>query len=300
MVLVKALTGHALMLTSLWSIAHGLSVAKKYEPSIASGSKCQAQVVVDAGLARTGTSSFVEWMGSLGYQKYHRKDYFRSNGLQEAMRENRTGKIFNSMWQQKGNFVVADTPWPWLACGVAKSQPKRGTAKFILMERNAVDWHLSLLNLACMYIFQGSAPSSHNGVQDFCPKMLNGKINYTTPNAEMNIISVMTEGWCREAMSWKHPGTFCEVRQQQGANSQAFKKEHPTVAQYMKQHTQIVKACVPHEDLVVVDLYDEYQEKEMKMARFLGCHGDIPTFPTNVETGHDQYLDVVGNWMSEN
>lgn len=298
---------HAWMLISFWNLAHGLFVrtalAKKYEPSIVAkpsldaaivlddsltGSKCQAKVVVDAGLYRTGTTSFNKWMRSLGYRAFHRLTYFHHYSLGDAYKRNRTDEIYNSLWHEMshehGGLALDDAPWPFLACGAAKSQPQKGTAKFIIMERNAIDWHLSLLDMACTYRFDLQIHEcAPNQMHCHCKPILE---KYDDEIANKFIIRWLEAHWCREALSLPQPSNFCQMRRQQGRSSQAFQEEHPKLAQYMKQHTQTVKACVPPEDLVVVDLYDSYQEKEMKMSKLLGCQGSVPEFPSNSDTGH--------------
>lgn len=304
---IKAFTSHAWVLTCTWYVAHGLSV-RKNDPSIAAmlslnastvddsltPHKCQAKVVVDAGLFRTGTTSWSHWMESLGYRAYHHAAYFQEFGLEQAWKENQTHKIYHSLWHEMsfGGLALSDSPWPFLACGVAKSQPRKGTAKFIIMERNPVDWHLSLLTGLCTYNFK-------NDVQGYCKRYLK---MYSDQTDSKFILDWLQARWCREALSLPQPSNFCQIRQQEGSNSHSFKAEHPTVAQYMENHTMLVRACVPPEDVVVVDLYDTYNDKEMKMAELLGCQGPIPLFPSNADTGHvlshEDYDDKPWLWAS--
>lgn len=241
---------------------------------------CEAQFVVHVGLPRTGTSSWVDWMKQLGYHGWHlgypgsTTDAAASghNDGDDLIKKNTFGvpddNFFKErLWQTKPEFLSAgDSPWSYLACHLYQLQPRPGMTKFILMERDPIRWHESVMNMYCHF----SNPKTHPG---------RCNINAPRPSVEDNELYFwhdMKWQWCQDDKA-----KFCERWEIEGMDSsERFKADHAAFVEYQRNHSDLVQQCVPPSDLLITQLEDE--DKDKKMADWLGCNfvdKPLPKFP---------------------
>lgn len=225
-----------------------------------SGTSCQPSLVVDVGLPRTGTESFIYFMSGLGYTGWHyftgNPDYPRAHTW-DAPHDPWYRTTF---WQTKPkNLAVADSPWMFLSCQLHQSQPKPGTTKFVYIKRDLLGWHKSLMSMFCTYDDPRNSGSDCEGFET------------PPPGNYIHGIGQLMYKWCHRDKD------ICDTWARRGTNAPHFWEDHKIVRWMANKHEEVLHQCVPKEDLLQMDLFDEH--KAQKIGHFLGCNQNLPAYP---------------------
>jgi len=240
--------------------------------------KCNARIVMDVGLPRTGTFNFAAWTATLGYDVHHFID--RRNITRQIIDSNYS-LLFDNVPVRGLSF--SDNPWAEDACVIHAHQPHEmdGMVKYVLMKRrDGAAWRNSLKHMACEYwMFR-----NQQKMKDFCLH----KIHKTWP--KMGIMQALGKHWCKHSME-QGAKKFCKAEL---SNAKELHAEAEVASNYMQKHIKRIRECIPKKDLLEVQLDDVFT-KTKEMAEFLGCHGTVPPYPQSDQEVHAllQNFDII-------
>jgi len=113
-------------------------------------SSCDASIVFDVGMHRTGTTSFANYFNALGYNSIHYDKPFPMNELM-AFADGHHSKFFQHDVWTRSNTAFSDWPYFAVPCQLLAAKPDHVNAKFILVERDLDAWMNSLRTVWCHY-----------------------------------------------------------------------------------------------------------------------------------------------------
>jgi len=234
------------------------------------GRRCEASLVFDVGLPRTGTTSMASFLSLLGFTSYHNtemnvsfeqfKDCF-DGGSCNFYKE----RIEIGLGDPSLPVGFEDVPTPFLACSLAKQIPE---SKFVLLTRDAESYVNAAQYMMCHFVLPSCLPSDMP--ED---KQLMMKHHFAIQNM------VYGQAFSTFCSRVQHEPNLC---QEEGKSdlARALWKEAGLTEQWaniQERHDSLVASCVPQGQLLQRTLGEE--DLAGAVHSFLGCSGEIPAWP---------------------
>jgi len=222
--------------------------------------KCSASLVIDVGLPRSGTTTFTDFLKTLGYEANHYDSKHSNLTLLESFvagKDSKSSFFRDGLWREEG---VAFADWPYfaIACSLLAAKPVDVDARFILVERELTDWANSLRTIFCTY--------------DACT---DSKVPWF-----YGPVAMLAQKVCKNE---KYKGEMCGSTADYNSMWQYLVPEFQAVA---TQHYEEVKKCfAAHPDLLLeVRLEDSDDNRAKLIHDFLSCTGEVE--PMHKSPGH--------------
>lgn len=239
------------------------------------GRRCEASLVFDVGLPRTGTTSMASFLSLLGFTSYHNtemnvsfeefKDCFDGGSCNFYKKRIEIGLGDPSL-----PVGFEDVPTPFLACSLAKQIPE---SKLILLTRDAESYVNAAQYMMCHFVLPTCLPVPAGMPEDTEATRFMMKHHVAIQNM---VYGQAFSTFCSRVQ--RHPN-LC---QEEGKSdlARALWKEAGLTEQWaniQERHDSLVASCVPQGQLLQRTLGEE--DLAGAIHSFLGCSGEVPAWP---------------------
>jgi len=223
---------------------------------------CNAKLVFDAGLPRTGTTSVHLYMKQLGYRSIH-----ILHGSLHEVKRCRDKALCDGVYGNGPQGAFSHIPTFGLACQLSRAYPE---AVFVLTSRGFEGYFTSVRYMLCRWVskqcvaFWQQKTSKHDLFEIACETVLYGDAfssfcnQMRSPGARRTLCG--DDFGAHEADAWVGLGL-----------KQAWRK-------VQRLHDAEVRSCVNAARLLEVKLESNDTEKACSLHRFLQCSGAPPPF----------------------
>lgn len=211
---------------------------------------CEASLVINIGLPRSGTTTFSVFLKTLGYEENHFAQDVDLNEVLDfaAGTDDESSYLRDGMWSKEGA-SFSDWPYYSVACSLLAAKPVDVDARFILVKRELTDWANSLRTLWCFY-----TGCSYDNV--ILPWFFGS-------------VAEQARDTCRVSKD-----ELCSSTADENSKWQDMVPDFQTRAELHYNEVQTCFAAHP-ELLLQVDLEDSDEHKAQLIHDFLGCSGDV-------------------------